>query len=108
MMLGVANAVEDRVAHPDVRRRHVNLRAQSTGAIWELAGLHPGEEVEVLLDGAGAERALLARAIGCAAVGVGVLGGEIINVGDALLDELRGVFVGLVEVVAGVEGLEEG
>ena len=60
MMLGVANAVEHRVAHPDVRRRHVDLRAQRAGAVRELAVLHPGEEIEVLLDGAGAEGALLA------------------------------------------------
>ena len=106
MMLGVADAVEDRVAHPDVRRRHVNLRAQRARAIREFAGLHPGEEIEVLLDGAGAERAVLARAVGCAAVRVGVLGGEIIHVGHALLDELQGVFVGLVEVIAGVERLQ--
>ena len=100
MMLGVANAVEDRVAHPDVRRRHVNLRAQGARAVGELAVLHPREEVEVLLDGAVAEGAFLAGPVGRAAVFVGVFGGEIIHVGDALLDELQGVFVGLVEVIA--------
>ena len=41
MMFGVANAVEDRVAHPDVRRRHVDLRAQRARAVRELAVLHP-------------------------------------------------------------------
>ena len=105
VMLGVTNAVEDRVAHPDVRRRHVNLRAESARAIRKFTVLHTDEEVKVLLEGAGAEGAFLARAVRRTAVGVGVLRREIIDVGDAFLDELQGVFVGLVEVIAGVEGL---
>ena len=84
MMLGVADAVEHRVAHPDVGRGHVDLRAQRAGAVGELAGLHPGEEVEVLLDGAVAERAFLAGAVGRAAIFVGVLGREVADVGLAL------------------------
>src|SRR6201990_1435850 len=47
-----ADAVQHRVAHIEVRRRHVDLRAQHVLAFLELAGLHAAEQVEVLFDGA--------------------------------------------------------
>ena len=60
VMLGVQDAVHHRVAHVEVGRRHVDLGAQGARAVGELAGLHAREQVEVLLDGAVAVRALLA------------------------------------------------
>ena len=50
VVLGVEDAVHDRVAHDHVRRRHVDLRAERPGAVGEFAGAHPREEVQVLLD----------------------------------------------------------
>ena len=50
VMMRVPDPVEHRIAHVDVRRRHVDLRAQHVGAVRELAGAHPREEIEVLLD----------------------------------------------------------
>ena len=44
----LADPVEGRVAQVDVRRRHVDLRAQRARAVGELARAHPAEEVEVL------------------------------------------------------------
>ena len=52
VVVGRADAVERRVAQVDVRRRHVDLRAQGACAVGELAGAHPAEQVEVLLGGA--------------------------------------------------------
>jgi hypothetical protein len=40
------DAVQDRVAHVDVRRRHIDLRAQHSGAIGKLAGAHAPEQIE--------------------------------------------------------------
>ena len=57
----VANPIERRVAHVEVRRRHVDLRAQHVRAVRELAGAHPREEIEVLLDRPVAVRAVASR-----------------------------------------------
>ena len=102
MMFGVADAVNERVAHPDVRRGHVNFRAERALAVGELAVLHPREQVEVFLDAAVAERAFL----GVAAVFVGFVRRQVADVGLAFFDERDGVFVNLVEVVGGVERLQ--
>jgi hypothetical protein len=48
----VADAVEERVAQPDVGRGHVDPGAEGAGAVGELACAHALEEVEVLGDGA--------------------------------------------------------
>ena len=64
MMFRVANPVQHRVAHPDVRRRHVDLRLQRPRAVGELAVLHADEQIEAFLDAAVAERAFLAGFVG--------------------------------------------
>ena len=86
----LADAVERRVAHVHVRRRHVDLRAQRARAVGELAGAHAAEEVEVLRDGAIAVRAVRARLGERAAVLADLLGREVADVGLALLDQLLG------------------
>ena len=60
-MLGVQDAVEHRVAQIDVARRHVDLGAQHARAVGKFAGAHAAEQIEVFLDAALAERAVLAR-----------------------------------------------
>jgi hypothetical protein len=100
VMGDVADAVEERVAQPHVGRGHVDLAAQRARAVGELAGLHPLEQVEVLGDGAVAEGTVLTRAVGRAAVFLGVLGAQVADVGLAAADEFEGVFVELVEIVA--------
>jgi hypothetical protein len=59
-MLGVEDPVHRRVAQVDVRRGHVDLGAQHARAVGELAGAHPLEQIEVLLDRPVAVRAVLA------------------------------------------------
>ena len=61
VVVGAADAVHDRVAQEQVRMGHVDLGPQGLRAVGELPGPHPAEEVEVLLDGAVAEGAVLAR-----------------------------------------------
>ena len=106
MMLHMTDAVEQGIAQPDVRGRHVDLRAKRARAVGELAILHPREEIEILLHGAIAERGILARFVGRAAIGVRVRGGKIADVGFALLDQRDGVFVNRPEVIRGVERLD--
>ena len=107
MVSGVADAVDDRVAQPDVGGGHVNFGAQGAGAVGEFAVFHALEEVEVFRDGTVAERAVLAGTVRGAAVLVGVLGGEVAGVGQAFFDEGHGVLVKLVEIVGGVERLKD-
>ncbi len=102
VMMGVTDAVEDRVAQVDVRRRHVDLGAQRAGAVGELAAPHAGEQVEVLLDAALAERAVLARFGQAAAVGAHLLGIEVANEGLAGLDQMNRPLVQLIEIVGGI------
>ena len=105
MMVRAPDAVEDRIAHRDVRRRHVDLRAQHVGAVLELAGAHPREQVEVLFDGAAAVRAVLPRLGERAAVGPHLVGGQAVHIGQAVLDEVHGVAVERLEIVGGVARL---
>ena len=101
MMLGVADAVEQGIAHPDVRRSHVNLCAERPFAVGKLAVLHSREQIQVFLDAAIAIRTFL----GLAAIFIGLLRRQVANVGLAFFDERDGIFVKLVEVIRGVERL---
>ena len=80
----------------------VNLRAERAGAIGKLAVFHACEKVETFLDAAIAERAFL----GVAAVFIRLLRRQVANVGPALFDQLHGVIVDLVEIIARVERFE--
>ena len=84
------DAVERRVAHVDVGRRHVDLRPQRVGAVLELARAHPPEQIEVLRDRPVAVRALAPGLGQRAAVLAHFVGRQVVDVGQALLDELLG------------------
>ena len=103
MVRGVADTVEQRVAQPDVGRSHIDLRAQCSLAIGELAVLHAREQIQALFDGAVAVRAILAGFIGRAAIRIRLFGREVANVGLAAFDQLDCPFIDLVEIVGGVE-----
>ena len=89
MVRGVADPVERRVAHVEVGRRHVDLRAQHVRAVGELARAHPREQIEVLLDRAIAIRAVLPRLGQRAAVGANLVGVEAVDVGLAAAGSAR-------------------
>ena len=108
MVFRVANAVEDGIAQPNIRRRHVNFGAQCARAVGKLAVLHPREKVEIFSNGTIAERAVFAGTVGDAAVFVHVLGRKIADVGFGLFEESDGVLIELVEVVTRIERFQSG
>ena len=99
---GVEDAVHDRIAHVEVGRGHVDFGAEDAAAVGELALLHADEEVEIFFDGPVAIRAVFAGLGEGAAVLADFVGGEVVDVGLAGLDELDGPLVELAEVVGGV------
>ena len=103
VMRCMRDAVDDRVAHDHVRRRHVDFRAQDFRAVCELAGLHATEEIEVFLNRTISVRAFLARLRQRAAICLDFLGREVVDIGEAFLDELFCKVIELVEVVRSVE-----
>ena len=105
VMVGAADPVEHGIAQGDVRRRHVDLRAQHVGAVLELAGPHARKQVEVLLDGPVAVRAFTAGLGQRAAVLADFLGAEAVDVRLAGHDQVDGVVVERLEVVRGVKRL---
>ena len=104
VMLGVFDTVDGRVTHIHVGAGQIDLGAQGLFAFLELTGTHPAEQVQVLLRAAVAPRG---RAGGLAGIGAAVLAhllaGQIVHIGLALGDQLLGVLVALVKVVAAVE-----
>ncbi len=101
MVMGVQDAVHHRVAHVEIRRRHVDLGPQRARAVGKLAGAHPLEQVEVLLDAAVAVRAVAARLGERAAILADLVGVQVADIGLARLDQLHGPLVKLLEIVGG-------
>ena len=104
VMLDMLDAVDGRVAHVHVRAGQVDLGAQRFFAVGKLTRAHTAEQVEVLLRRAvtvGARAAGLAGVV--AAVLLHFLAGQVIHVGLALLDELLGVLIAALKIVAAVE-----
>ena len=84
-MRRVPDPVQRRVAHVDVRRRHVDLGAEHVRAVRELAGAHAREQIEVLRDRPIAIRAVPPRLGQRAAIGADLVRGQAVDVGLALL-----------------------
>ena len=102
VVVHVVDAVEHRVAHVEVAAGQIDPGPQGHGPVGELAGTHPGEEVQRLLDGPVAE-GRAGGGVHVAAVLLKLLGGQLAHVGQALFDELHGVLVHLLKVVGGEE-----
>ena len=101
-MLGVDDAIHYGVAEEHVGMRHVDLGAQHLRAVGELAVLHAHEQIEILLDRTVAPRRLLARLRYGTSREAYLLLRLVVDVRQALLDELHGPVVKLVEIVRGV------
>ena len=99
MMRRVPDAVQRRIAHVEVRRRHVDLRPQHVRAVRELARPHPREQIEVLGDRAIAVRAVAARLGQRAAVRADLLGVRLSTYAWSRLISCDGERVELLEVV---------
>ena len=50
VVIGVKDAVHHGIAQVEVRRSHVDFRAQSSRAIGKFAGAHALEEIEIFFD----------------------------------------------------------
>ncbi len=103
MVSRVPDPVERRVAHVEVRRRHVDLGAQHVRPVLELAGPHPRKQVEVLLDRPIAIRAVAARLGERTAIGANLVGVQAVHVRLPSPDQLDGELIQLLEVVGGKE-----
>ncbi len=95
--------VQHRVAQIDVARSHVDLGAQHARAVWKLAGLHAAEQVEILLDRAIAERAVLAGLRQRAAAQADVLLRLVVDIGKACADQSLRPVIQPVEIIRGIE-----
>ena len=45
VMMRMGDAVDDRIAHDEIGRCHIDLCTQDTRTVWELPRAHPPEEV---------------------------------------------------------------
>jgi hypothetical protein len=84
-------------------RRHVDRRAQHARPVFELTGLHPAEQIEVLLDRSVPVRTRAPRLGQRAAIFANLIRGQVVHVGLAETNELLGVVVHLLEVIRRVE-----
>ena len=103
MVGGVPDAVDHGVAQVQVRRRHVDLRAEHFRAVLELALPHPFEQVEALRGRPAPPRALPARLGQRAAVLADLVGRQLVHVGLVVANQAQRVLVDLLEVIGGVE-----
>ncbi len=99
MMGGVPDAIENRVAHPNVRRLHVDPGAQSPRAVGKLTCFHPREQIEVFFYRAVAKRSISPEP----PVFVGLSRRHVADVGFAFTHELLSEFVNLIEVIRSKE-----
>ncbi len=97
----MADAVEHRVAHVEVRRGHVDPGPQGQRPVRELAGPHAREQVQILRNRTIAVGTLPTRFGQSPTVRAHLLRVELADVGQPLADQLDGESVELLEVVRG-------
>jgi hypothetical protein len=96
----VDDPVHHRVAHVHVGARHVDFGAQHLAPVRELAVLHPLEQVEALLDGPVAEGRVGPGPRRVAPHLPDLLGGLLVDIRQALADQVHRPLVEPLEVVA--------
>ena len=101
VMVHMPDAVDNGVAHIEVAGGKVNFGPEGITVILKFAGTHPGEQVQAFLYGP-VPPGGLGRGIYIAPVFLELLGGQLADVGQALLDQLNSVFVVLFKVVGTV------
>ena len=102
-MGGVDNAVHGRVAHIDIVGGHVDFGAENASAVGKFTVAHAFEQVQVLFDRAGPVGAFAAGLGEGAAVLADLVGGEVVDVGLAVLDQLESKLVKLLEIIGGIK-----
>ena len=101
LMRQVRHAVEDRIAHVDVGRCHVDLRAKRLLAVGVFSFLHLLEQPQVLLDGALPHRIVPARLRERPAIFAHLIRRKVGHIGLSLADQLQRDLIHLVKIVAG-------
>ena len=102
MVMHVTDSVNNRITHIEVAGSQVDLGTQGHCVVRELTGTHPGKQVQTFLDGTvtiGGSRG----GIQIAAELLCLLRGQLADICQALLDQLNGILVVLLEVVGAVE-----
>ena len=98
-MGNVGNAVNNRVTHNNIRRCHINLGTKHLLTIAELTGLHFLEKLQIFLNTAVTIRTFLAWLSEGSTIGTDFLSGKVINVSQALLNQLHSIIVKLAEII---------
>ena len=99
LMVGdMRDSVDDRVAHVDVRARHIYLGAQNLFAVCKLALGHSAEEIEILFNRTVAVWAVFAGLGQGAAVFAYFIGRQVANIRLALFDELYRALIEKIEI----------
>jgi hypothetical protein len=102
VVAGLADAVQGGIAHDQVGVGHVDFGPQHPGPVFEFAGTHALEQVQVFLDAAVAPGAVFARFGEGAPVFPDFVGIEVVHVGLAGPDELDGKIEELFEIIRGI------
>ena len=105
VVVAPADPVHHRIPQLHVLVLHVDLGAQYPGALWEVAGAHPTQQVEVLRGAAIPVRAGHPWSAVAAALGGDSLPVLVIDVGETGRDQVLGPVVQALEVVRGVADL---
>ena len=103
VMVCADDAVDRRVTHVHVGRRHIDLGTQGLRTIRELAVAHVLEQLQVLLDRTITVRAVLARLGQRAAVLTDFVLGQVAHVRLACLDECNCAVIAGLKVIRAVE-----
>ena len=104
VMMSILDAVNDGVAHIEVAALQIDLGAQGVLALRELAVLHALEQVERLLHGT-VTPGRTGGGGSVAAVLLELLGGQLTNISQSLLDQLYSELIVLFKVVRAVQHL---
>ena len=102
-MGGVQDPIQNGVAQVDVARGHVDPGPQHAGAVAELARLHAAEQIEILLHGALAKRAVLTGFGQGAAPAADFRLGLVVDIGMAGEDQAFRPFIEALEIIRGIE-----
>ena len=102
MVIGMANAINDRVAHHNIRMRHVNLQAKNMFPIFKFAITHLTKQLQILFGAAITIRTVFANLAKVTAIGVNIFSALAVNIGFAILNQNFCKLIEFVKVITGV------
>ena len=102
VMFSKLDTIQNRIAHNNERRSHVDLGAQARCALGKLAVTHFFEQSQILFNAAVTVRAIFTRRRQGATVFTDLLRSQLINISQALSNQFYRVLVQLIEVVGGI------